>query len=177
MDRCHYGVQGHSSCFASTSAKEPRTAATVLNESAWEGERERKKERKSEMAGRRGREGAFTTSGLDFFFFSLLLSRCLPLHFFPSSVDVPPLCICKAPHVVRFPDCSSAYPPFPRHIFLAMGARDLGTLRTNTLRSLTLVLWFVDDKVSACQVFRFSFRILFVASLLLLWNIIASLIP
>lgn len=84
------------------------------------------------MAGRRGREGAFTTSGLDFFFFfSLLLSRCLPLHFFPSSVDVPPLCICKAPHVVRFPDCSSAYPPFPRHIFLAMGARDLGTLRTN----------------------------------------------
>lgn len=33
MDRCHYGVQGHSSCFASTSAKEPRTEATVLNES------------------------------------------------------------------------------------------------------------------------------------------------
>lgn len=25
MDRCHYGVQGHSSCFASTSAKESRT--------------------------------------------------------------------------------------------------------------------------------------------------------
>lgn len=38
MDRCHYGVQGHSSCFASTSAKEPRTEATVLNESESEGD-------------------------------------------------------------------------------------------------------------------------------------------
>lgn len=37
MDRCHYGVQGHSSCFASTSAKEPRTEATVLNESESDG--------------------------------------------------------------------------------------------------------------------------------------------
>lgn len=71
-----------------------------------EEEREREKEgaKKSETAEGREREGAFTTSGLDFF--SVLLSRCLPLHFFPS-VDVPPPCICKSPRVARLPRCVS----------------------------------------------------------------------
>jgi len=57
MDRCHYGVQGHSSCFASTSAKEPRTEATVLNESVREREREGAKKRDS-MRGE-GKRGSF----------------------------------------------------------------------------------------------------------------------
>jgi len=53
----------------------------------WEEERERQWGKRGSARGE-GREGAFTTSGLDFFS-SLLLSRCLPLHFFPF-VDVSP---------------------------------------------------------------------------------------
>lgn len=56
----------------------PPQRSLVQRQLCWmnQRERERERKRKSEKAGGRGREGAFTTSGLDFF--SLLLSRCLP---------------------------------------------------------------------------------------------------
>lgn len=119
MDRCHYGVQGHSSCFASTSAKEPRTEATVLNESVRGRKRDSRKVRQRERGRKRG---SFHHQWPRL----LLLSLTVPLPaitFLPVCRCFSPSCICKALHVCSFPRLFQRMPLFSSSY--AVGARNL----------------------------------------------------
>lgn len=88
MDRCHYGVQGHSSCFASTSAKELRIEATLLNESMRLRVKEGKRQWERGREKRRGRElssqVAYTSS-----LSSLTVPLTAIMYFFASVDDFP----------------------------------------------------------------------------------------
>jgi len=138
----------------------PPQRSLVQRQLCWMNQREKERERKrvkkkkwkSEMAGKREREGAFTTSGLDFFF---SLFSTVPL----SAITFLP--VCSSPmHLQRATRYSS--PWLFQCVFsfssYATGARDLGTIRAEIIDPYVMI----RRRRSLCQVFLFKISFNFV---------------